>query len=174
MSDPQLAAPTGAEFVYTRVFDAPRDQVWAAFSDAVQLARWWGPAGMAVRVAELDLRSGGVFHYVLTLPGGNAMWGKFRYLEIVAPERIESISCFSDPAGGVTRHPLSATWPLEMRNVLTLVEDSGRTVLTQRSLPHEASVEEQLSFEAGFAAMTGGFGSMYDQLAAFLSKCVAQ
>jgi uncharacterized protein YndB with AHSA1/START domain len=158
-----------AEFHITRSFDAPREQVWAAFSDAALLSRWFGPAGFPVRVAGLDFRPEGSFHYAIELPGGFAMWGKFRYLEIAAPERIVSINSFSDEEGNVTRNPMSESWPLELHNTMTLVEEGGKTILTQRSVAHNATAEEQLAFAAGIDALTAGFGGMFDQLAATLA-----
>jgi uncharacterized protein YndB with AHSA1/START domain len=49
-----------------------------------------------MRVATLDLRPGGVFHYGLRSPNGHDMWGKFVYREIVAPERIVFVVSFAD------------------------------------------------------------------------------
>jgi uncharacterized protein YndB with AHSA1/START domain len=57
------AAPSACrEFVITRTFDAPRDLVWRAFTEAEHLKHWWGPKGFKMLSCKLDLRPGGIFH----------------------------------------------------------------------------------------------------------------
>ena len=70
-------------FVITRVFDAPRSLVWKAWAERDRLMQWFGPKGFIMRVATLDLRPGGIFHYCLRSPDGKDMWGKFVYRELV-------------------------------------------------------------------------------------------
>src|SRR3954465_11026908 len=100
-------------FVTSRTFDAPRELVWKAWSERARLMEWFGPKGFKMPAAKLDFRPGGSFHYCLEAPNGQEMWGKFVYREIVSPEKIVLVNSFSDEAGGITRHPMSATWPLE-------------------------------------------------------------
>jgi uncharacterized protein YndB with AHSA1/START domain len=100
------------------------------------------------------------------------MWGRFIYREIAAPERIVFINSFSDPQGEITRAPFPGMhlWPLEVLNTLTLEEANGKTTLTLRGGPINASLEEIVAFEAGFASMTQGFASTWEQLATYLSR----
>ena len=98
------------ELVITRIFDAPRELVWKAWTEPERLMHWWGPKGFTVHTCKVDLRPGGVFHYGMRAPDGSDIWGKFIYREIVAPERIVFIGSFSDEKGGVTRHPMSRPW----------------------------------------------------------------
>jgi predicted 3-demethylubiquinone-9 3-methyltransferase (glyoxalase superfamily)/uncharacterized protein YndB with AHSA1/START domain len=72
----------------TRVFDAPRELVWRAWTDPKHLAQWFGPRGFTSSVPELDLRVGGALRIVMHGPDGNdyPMKGVFR--EVVAPERL--------------------------------------------------------------------------------------
>ncbi len=109
-----------ADFVISRVLDAPRDLVWKAFTDPERMRQWWGPKGFSVIASKMDLRPGGTYHYGLKAPDGSPMWGKFVFREIVAPERMVFINSFSDEAGGTTRHPMAPTWPLEMLSTFTL------------------------------------------------------
>src|SRR5262249_19849622 len=111
------AAP---EFVISRVFDAPRALVWKALTEPERMKQWWGPKGFKVIASKMDLRPGGIYHYGLQSPDGAPMWGKLTYREIAAPERLVFITSFSDEAGGITRHPMAPTWPLEMLSILTL------------------------------------------------------
>ena len=118
----------------------------------------------------LDLQPDGVFLYYMRFPKGPEMWGKFVFREIVAPERIVFVNSFSDRNGGTTRHPLSSTWPLEVLNTLTLTEHAGKTTLTLRGGPVNATDEERKTFEAGFESMEKGFGGTFDQLAEYVAK----
>jgi len=144
--------------------------VWKAYTEPEHLTHWWGPKGFTVRAATVDLRPGGAFHYCLQAPDGHETWGKWIYREIVAPERFVAIASFSDKTGGVTLHPMSETWPLEMLTTLTLSEDRGRTTVTIRAVPHSATESERETFAEGHDAMRQGFAGTLDQLAGYLAK----
>ncbi len=157
-------------FVITRTFDAPRERVWNAFTEADHLKHWWGPKGFAMQTIKLDLRPGGVFHYMMRSPEGREMGGKFVYREIVPPERMTFVVSFADEAGNIVRHPFSPTWPLEVLNTLILAEHEGQTKLTISAGPINATEEERETFAAGHASMQKGFGGTFDQLAEYLAK----
>lgn len=72
----------------TRVFDAPRDLVFAAFADPNHLAQWWGPVGFTTTTQSFDFRPGGVWRFVMHGPDGRDYENRVTYDEIVAPERI--------------------------------------------------------------------------------------
>jgi uncharacterized protein YndB with AHSA1/START domain len=74
--------------VGTRVFDAPRELVFAAFSDPKHLAQWWGPIGFATTTSAFDFRPGGVWRFVMHGPDGRDYQNLVTYDEIVPPERI--------------------------------------------------------------------------------------
>ncbi len=158
------------DFVITRVFDAPRERVWNAFTDADHLKHWWGPKGFTMQTIKLDLRPGGVFHYSMRSPDGRETWGKFVYREIVPPDGMVFVNSFSDETGNLVRHPFSSTWPLEVLNTLTLAQHDDQTRLTLAGGPINASEEERETFAAGHASMQKGFGGTFDQLAEYLAK----
>ena len=74
--------------VGSRVFDAPRDLVFAAFSDPKHLAQWWGPNGFTTTTHSFDFRPGGVWRFVMHGPDGRDYQNRVTYDEIVPPERI--------------------------------------------------------------------------------------
>lgn len=160
----------GNEFVITRTFDAPRELVFKAWTDAERLARWWGPKEFTWVSGKVDLRPGGMFHYCMRSPNGQEMWGKFVYREVAKPERIVFVNSFSDEKGGTVRAPFNANWPLEILNTLTLTENEGRTKLTLRGYPTGATEAERKTFEEAFKSMEQGFGGTFDQLAGYLRK----
>ena len=72
----------------TRIFDAPRDLVFSAFTDPKHLAQWWGPDGFTTTTHSFDFRSGGVWRFVMHGPDGRDYQNRITYDEIVPPERI--------------------------------------------------------------------------------------
>jgi uncharacterized protein YndB with AHSA1/START domain len=159
------------EFVITRTFDAPRDLVWKAFTDPALMKQWWGPKGFTVIASKMDLRPGGTYHYGMKAPDGTPMWGKFVYREVEAPKRMVFFNSFSDEAGGITRHPMAPTWPLEMLSIFTFEEEpGGKTKLTIRWSPHNATDDERKTFDAGHDGMRQGWGGTLEQLTAYLAK----
>ncbi|MFZ5790189.1 MAG: SRPBCC family protein [Pseudomonadota bacterium] len=157
------------EFVIARLFDAPCETVWKAFTEPGHLKRWWGPKGFTVERCSVDLRPGGLFHYCLRAPDGQAMWGRFVYREIVAPQRLAYVVSFSDETGGVTRHPMHPTWPLEMTSTTEFANEGGKTKVTVRWAPLNATEEERRTFDDGHESMRQGWGGTFDQLAAYLA-----
>jgi uncharacterized protein YndB with AHSA1/START domain len=165
------AAGESAAFVISRVFDAPRELIWQAFTEPERMKEWWGPKGFKVIASKMDLRPGGTYHYGMKAPNGSDMWGKFVFREIAAPERMVLVSSFSDEAGGTTRHPMAPTWPLELLSTFTFEEEPGdKTKVTVRWMPHNASAEERQAFEAGRESMRQGWGGTLDQLATYAAK----
>ena len=161
-------------FVITRVFNAPRERVWQAFTEVERLAQWWGPKGFKMFATTLDLRPGGTFHYGMKPPAGSAMgdvmWGRFVYREIEPPARLVFVNSFSDEQGGITRHPMAPNWPAEMLNVVTFEEADGKTTVTLRGGPIHCTSEESDIYHANHDSMRGGFGGTFDQLDAYLAR----
>ncbi|HEV7350091.1 SRPBCC domain-containing protein [Telluribacter sp.] len=158
------------DFEICRIFDAPRELVFNAWTKPEHLINWWGPKGFQLGVARLELRPGGTFLYSMKAATGHEMWGRFVYLGIAEPEQIVYINSFSDEEGNVMRAPFSTTWPLEVYNTLTLNEQSGKTTLTLRSGPFNATEKEQLTFQGSFRSLEQGFQGTLDQLEAYLNK----
>lgn len=158
------------DFVISRVFDAPRELVWKAFTDAERLKHWWGPKGFKVKVSKMDLRAGGRYHYALGAPNGGTMWGKMAFREIAPPQRLVWINSFSDETGGTARHPGHMSWPLELLTVVTFEEQNGKTLVTVRWSPHNATKEERKTFDEGRDSMRMGWTGTLDQLDAYLAK----
>lgn len=168
------AAEQEGDFVISRTVNSPRAQVWKAWTDAAELAQWWGPKGCTVRVPRLELRPGGMFLYAMQYKtGAPEMWGRFVYREVVAPERLVYVSSFSNAAGEITRAPfpqLGDTWPLEVLNILTLAEQGDATALTLRGRPIGATEAELRTFAGMHDSMRQGFGGTFEVLEAHLQK----
>ena len=85
--------------VITRVFDAPRELVWKAWTDPKYVMQWWGPKGFTAPSCEIDFRVGGKFLYCMRTPDGHVGWNAGEYHEIVLHEKIVYSMYFSDSKG---------------------------------------------------------------------------
>ena len=157
-------------FTISRIFEAPRDLVWTAWTDATHLIRWWGPKGFTIVKCDMDLREGGLFHYAVKAPDGKIMWGKWIFREIAKPTRLTAVVAYSDEKCGEARHPFSRTWPLKMLSTNTLEEEGRRTRVTIRRSPLEPTKEELKTFAAGMETMNQGWNETMDQLTDYLAK----
>ncbi len=164
------ATATMPELVITRTFDAPRDLVWKALSTSEALGQWWGPKGFDINVAKFEFRPDGVFHYSMLPPGGDAIWGKFVYKEIEEPHKIVFVNSFSDAEGNITPNPWLPKWPLEVHNTLTLEEQDGKTVITIRGGPINATPEQLELFASMHQSMQEGFKGTWEKLDTYLAK----
>ena len=90
------------DVVITRVFDAPVEEVWRAWSDPDYVMRWWGPTGFTSPSAEMDFRVGGASLVCMRAPaeyGGQDMYNTWTYTRIDPHERIEFVSNLADQDG---------------------------------------------------------------------------
>jgi uncharacterized protein YndB with AHSA1/START domain len=112
------STPSDREIVMTRVFDAPRRLVFAAWTNPEHLPHWMlGPEGWTMPVCKIDLRPGGAWHFAWRHSDGTEMEMHGEYREIVPPERLVSTESW----GG--------DWP-ETLNTVVLSEEDGKTTVT--------------------------------------------
>jgi uncharacterized protein YndB with AHSA1/START domain len=109
------------EVIITRIFDAPRELVFKAWTDPKHVTRWWGPKDFTNPVCEMDVRPGGALRIVMRAPNGvdYPMRGVFR--EIVEPERLVFTNIALDESGNAV---------LEGLTTVTFAEHGGKTKLT--------------------------------------------
>jgi uncharacterized protein YndB with AHSA1/START domain len=123
--------------VINRVFDAPVEKVWAAWSDPALIKKWWGPKNFTAPHAEIDFRVGGKYLYAMHGPAGTEfdkdMWNTGTYQEIVPLQKIVYADSFADENGNVV--PSSAYGMPGMSEVMLLTItfealDDGKTKVT--------------------------------------------
>ena len=86
--------------VITRIFDAPRELVWKAWTDPKYVTQWWGPKGFTASVCKMDFRVGGKFLWCMKAPDGEVVgWNGGEYFEIVEHEKIVYSMYFADAEG---------------------------------------------------------------------------
>ena len=155
-------------FIISRTLNAPRRVVWDAWTKAEHLSKWFGPKGVSIGTFKLDFRPGGTFHYSMINPDGSEMWGKWTFREITPIERLVLTNSFSDPEGGITRHPLAPMWPKETLSSTTFRDLGKQTELTIEWEPINASSEEVAFFDSGREGMTQGWKGTFEQLEEYL------
>ena len=140
----------------TRIFDAPRELVFKAWTDADHLKRWWGPRDFTNPVCEIDVRRGGAIRIDMRSPDGTVypMTGVFQ--EVIAPERLVFKSMAMDGAGA----PL-----FEILNTVLFSDENGKTKLTieARVLKTTADAGQYLD------GMNEGWNQSLDRLAEVLT-----
>lgn len=85
--------------VITRVFDAPRELVWKAYTEPEYAAQWWGPKGFTAPFCKMDFRVGGKFLFCMRAPDGQDFWSGGEYHEIHQFEKIVYSMYFADAQG---------------------------------------------------------------------------
>jgi uncharacterized protein YndB with AHSA1/START domain len=118
-----VTLPTDEEILITREFDAPKHLVYEAWTTPELVMRWWSGNQGEMTTAEIDLRVGGRWRYVMMAEGGHEVAFSGEYLEIVPDERIVNTEVFEVPeAEAPPGEP-----PL---NIVTFTEVDGRTTLS--------------------------------------------
>ena len=144
--------PVANELVMTRDIAAPRERVFAAWTDARQASRWWAPHDFTPLSCEMDVRPGGTWRRRMRGPGGAVFTKHGVYREVVAPERLAFTYITEDAAGIVDPETLVT---------VTFADLGGRTRLTLRHAAFEtdsARIDHQ-----------GGWSGALERFAAFVA-----
>jgi len=124
--------------VIERIFDAPVEMVWRAWTEPEQFKKWWGPRNFNCPHAEIDFRVGGKVFAAMQSPDfndGAPIWSTGIYKEIVPMERIVCTDSFADENGNVvpaSEYGMEGDVPLEMLHTVTFEDLGGKTRLTVR------------------------------------------
>ena len=153
----KLATQGDREIVMTRALDAPRRLVFDAFTKPELVKHWLlGPPGWSLPICEIDLRVGGVYRYVWRRDSdGSEMGMGGVYREIVAPERLVATEKFDQ-----------AWYPGEAVGTTVLVEQDGKTTITQTVLYHSREARDA-ALKTG---MERGVAASYDRLAELVAS----
>lgn len=150
-------APAEREFVFTRVFDAPRELVFKAWTDPKRVAEWWGPHGFTNPVCELDVRPSGAIRIHMRGPDGAVYPMTGVYEVIVEPERLVFSSAALDEEG----NPL-----FEVLNTVTFAEQGGKTTQTS-----QARVVRRTARGAPYLeGMEAGWTQSLERLTAYMAQ----
>ena len=159
MAEPNQDGDQG-ELTITRVFDAPRDRVWRAWTDPEQFKRWWGPQGFTSPFCRIDLRVGGAYLFCMRSPEGQDFWSTGNYREIAPLQRLVWTDSFADENGNVvpaSHYGMGSDFPPELLVTVTLEDQGGKTVMTLR---HAGMPPGEMSDSAA-----AGWNGSFDKLA---------
>lgn len=140
------------EMVLSRTIAAPRELVFAAWTDADAIGEWWGPDGFTTTTEHFDFTTGGTWEFVMHGPDGTDYPNFVRFLEIEEPVRI------------VHDHGSHADEPAEFRSTITFEETDGKTTVTMRA---RFSTKEAHDEAMDYGAVEGGQQTLA-RLAAYL------
>ena len=149
----KVTTPTDCEIVLTRVFDAPRNMVFDAFTKPELLKRWFGPRGWNLVTCEVDFRVGGKWRFILQGPDSRKMGMYGVYREIDAPKRTVHMESFDDFPG---ESQVTSVW----------IEQNGKTTLIATVLAASKEARDAV-LESG---MEHGAAETYDRLAELLAS----
>jgi uncharacterized protein YndB with AHSA1/START domain len=143
-----VTLPTDTEILITREFDAPRRLVYKAWTTPELIKRWWSGERGEVTLAEVDLRIGGTWRYVMMAHGGFEVAFHGEYREIVPNERVVTTEVYEGMPDG------------QAVNTITFTETNGRTNLTIL-VQHTCKEHRDAHINSG---MEGGMQESMDRL----------
>jgi uncharacterized protein YndB with AHSA1/START domain len=149
-----ITTPVDREIHIERIFDAPRDRVFAAFTDPDLIPEWWGPRGTTAFVEKMDVRTGGDWRFLVRGSDGSETGFRGTYREVIAPERIVQTFEWDGMPGYVSV------------DIATFEDLGDRTKVTTRSLFH---TPEERDGMLG-SGMEGGLNETYQRLDELLER----
>ena len=126
------------EIIATRVFDAPRELVFKAWTHPEHIGEWWGPRGFTTTTDEMDAKPGGVWRFVMHGPDGRDYKNKIVYIEVARPERLVYQHGGDDDVE-----------PVNFQVTVTFAEQGGKTRLTVRMVFPSAEERDRVVKEYG-------------------------
>lgn len=149
---------TKKEVNITRIFNAPRQLVWKAWTDEKMMTEWFSPRGFTNSGCKLDPRPGGVFQICMDHPQFPNHWSKGEFVEVKEPEKIVFTSkAFIDDSG---------TAKIETINTVILEEVAGKTKLTLHAVVVKAAPDMKFALDG----MNQGWNESIDKLEELLAK----
>ena len=155
------------EYILDRVFAAPREMVWRAWTDPELLARWYGPGAETI-IHEFELKPGGAWLNEMKW-GDKSIFQKVVFQEVTRPEKLVWHHYSStDSDWNTTANPMMADWPRVILTTVTFADEGDKTAdegdktkVRLVWLPFEASDAEIACFAGAVANMGKGWESGY-------------
>ena len=150
------------EYVLERVFDAPRELVWRAWTDPEILHQWYGP-GVETVIHQFDLRPGGAWLNEMKW-GDKSDFSKMAFQEVVQPEKMVWHHSSTDSDWNIVSSPMMANWPRVLLTTVTFQEADGKTTVRLSQVPLDATDAEIACFAKMMVNMDKGWGSGFKML----------
>ena len=160
------------EYVLDRVFDAPREMVWRAWTDPELLPRWYGP-GVETIIHKFDLKPGGMWLNEMKW-GDKSDLSKMVFQEIVPHEKLVWHHSSTDAEWNVVTNPMMENWPRVLLTTVTFEDMGDKTNVRLTMVPVDASDAEIACFAAAMAGMDSGWGKGYAILDELFKELLAE
>jgi uncharacterized protein YndB with AHSA1/START domain len=147
------------ECILERVFDAPRNLVWRAWTDPELLNQWYGP-GVETVIHEFNLTPGGFWLNEMKF-GANSSFQKVIFCEVEAETRLVWDHCSADADWNVAKSPMMPDWPMKLDTNVTFVAQGDKTLVTLSQTPMDATEAEAACCGKMMSGMDSGWGSGY-------------
>ena len=156
----------GNELAITRVFDAPVELVWKAWTEPEHFKKWWGPEHFSCPVSKIDFKVGGKYLACMRGAGPDGMvkdyWSTGTYKEIIPFKKIVATDSFADENGNIVSaaHYGMEGMPMEMQVILAFEEQGEKTKMVLRHVGMPAGEMQKMAGQ--------GWNESFDKLAASL------
>ncbi len=130
------------DVVVTRLFDAPVERVWKAFTEDAEVMKWWGPQGFTSPAAKMDVRPGGTSLVCMRSPQGQDMWMTWAYTKVEPMRRLEYVQNLSDEHGNRIDPAAMGMGPEFPRDVATVVTLTPRGNKTEVKIVEDTTTTE--------------------------------
>jgi uncharacterized protein YndB with AHSA1/START domain len=158
------ATENNNELAITRVFDAPLEKAWKAWTNPEEAKKWWGPKDFSAPHISIDLRKGGKYVFCMRGAGPDGVvkdyWSTGVYREIVPMERLVLTDSFADEKGNVvpaSHYGMAGDWPLELLVTVTFEDVGGKTKMILRHEGIPSGMMRELT--------AAGWSESFDKLA---------
>jgi len=141
--------PAGNKLHVTRKFDAPRQQVWNAWTQSELLDQWWAPKPWKARTKAMNFGPAGSWLYCMEGPDGEKSWCRADFEAVKAPEFYTGTDAFTDEAGNITGEFPQMRWDTRFSE-----SGTGTKMDVELTFDSEADLEKivELGFKEGFTA----------------------
>lgn len=132
----------------SRLFNAPAEKLWDAFTTREMLDQWWGPAPWRAETKTMNFSVGGYWLYAMVGPENQRQWGRMNYTAIDRPGRIEIEDAFCDEEGN-----MNTALPVSKGQIIFTPSEFGTRVDFRMTYPTEADLQKlvEMGFEEGIS-----------------------
>jgi uncharacterized protein YndB with AHSA1/START domain/predicted enzyme related to lactoylglutathione lyase len=154
-------------FIITRLFNAPREIVWKAWTQPEGVRHWWGPKNFTAPTIKIDLRVGGKYLYCMRAPDEKNYWSTGTFKQIIPNNRLVLTDSFANEKGEIvpaTYYGMSPDFPIESTYSVLFEDEHGKTKLTMENDNVSAFPESEL------INMEQGWNESLNKLAEYIEK----
>jgi uncharacterized protein YndB with AHSA1/START domain len=154
--------------IINKTFESKVENVWSCWRQKESIDSWFGPGGVKISWSNLDKD---FFHYGITLPDSSMLYCKWNFIEIIENKSLTYTFNFTDKSGlEITRHPFYPSWPMHIYTKISFHDNNDSCKVTIEMYPHEASSDEQKTWEENCENVLQGWTLTLNQLNKYLNQ----